>query len=117
MLLDGGDSGGIVGELDFNGASFGDFMLNGKADKDFHVLLSNIQFVLNTHDLIVEVGDDSSQFEPPVVGSEGVGDGFGPSAGDEGVGLEGGIGSGDGEGELGEEGLEGDEGAIADFDC
>lgn len=67
--------------------------------------------------MIVEVGDDSSEFEPACVGSEGVGDDFRISSGQEGVGLESRVSAGNGEGQLSDVGLEGDEAAVTDLDC
>ena len=116
MLFDGGHGGGVVGELDHDAASFGHHVLGSEPDQNLYVFLANVEFVLGADNLEGEGGDGASEFEPAVVSGEGVGDGFGPPAGPEGVGFEGGVDSGDGDGPFRDEGLEADDGAVANFD-
>ena len=116
MLFDGGYSCGVVGELDHDTASFGHHVLSSEPDQHLYIFLANVEFVLGADYLEGEGGDGTSEFEPAVVSGEGVGDCFGPPAGAEGVGFEGGINSGDGDGPFGDKGLETDDGTVADFD-
>lgn len=62
VLFDGWDGCRVVGELHFNGASFGNLMLYFKADEYLNIFLTNIEFVLRSNNLIVEIIDGSSQF-------------------------------------------------------
>jgi hypothetical protein len=91
MLFDGWDSGGVVGELDLDAAAFGDEMLGGELDQYFDIFLTDVEVVLVTHHTKTKSSDCSSEFEPSVVGSDGVGDGLGPSALHEGIHQEGSI--------------------------
>ena len=116
MLFDGGYGGGIVGELDHDTASFGHHVLGSEPDQHLNVFLANIKFVLGADDLEGKGGDGASELEPAVVAGEGVSDGFRPPAGAEGEGFEGGVNSGYGDGPFRYEGLETDDGAVADFD-
>ena len=116
VLFDGGYGCGVVGELDHDTASFGHHVFGSEPDQHLYVFLADVEFVLGAYNFKGEGGDGSSELEPAVVSGEGVGDGFRPPARSEGVGFEGGIDSGDGDGPFGNEGLETDDGAVANFD-
>ena len=117
VLFDGWDCGGIAGELDLYGSAFGDKVLSGEFNQNFNIFLSNVDIILTAHHAKTEPGYTTSQLQPPVTGSNRVGNGLGPSARLEGVGFEVGVYSGNGEGQLGDERLETDDGAVAYFDC
>ena len=117
MLFDGWDCGGVAGELDLYGSVFGDEVLSGKFNQNFNIFLSNVDIILTPHHAKTEPGYTTSQLQPPVTGSNRVGNGLGPSARLEGVDLEVGVNSGDREGQLGDERLKTDDATVAYFDC
>ena len=115
MLLDGWDCCCVVGELDLNASSFGDYVLSSECYQDFNVFLTNVEFVLRTNYLKCKIRNSSSQLQPSVVFSKSVGDGLGPPARSEGENLEGSINPWDGNGQFSDKRLKTDNGTIANF--
>lgn len=91
-------------------------MFSGKTNEDFYVLLVDVEVVVSSNNLIVEVCDGTSQLKPSRVCSDCVGDCFAPSTRTEGIGLELSVDSGDGERKFGDFRLNADDGSVGDLD-
>lgn len=87
-----------------------------EADHDIDVFLSDVQLVLRTKDLEVEVRNGSSQLEPPVGGGDCVKNSLSPPFSLPAVTIINGIKPGNGKGHLGDLGIEGNERSIIDVD-